>query len=231
VLIEDGPMILSGRNRWLACKIAGVAPRFVTYEDGWNGDPRSEVISSNLHRVHLTPGQKTWVALQYTQLKVGALTQVEAARRTGVHIDRIRRASAINREALPAIIAAIVSGRIKSIDHAFSIVTLDKDERGSGLTSIEKQTRWLNDPRSIGGTRKPGRPVYDITAKQIAALVGDKRLAVARMILKGLSAHEKHGLLMGELTPQEKLDLILELADAAEQALEPGMRIFIGETP
>ncbi|MDX9763263.1 MAG: hypothetical protein RBT82_14545, partial [Desulfomonilia bacterium] len=54
IVLYEGK-ILDGRNRYLACKIAGVEPRFITY----GGDcPWEFVWAENAERRHLTDGQK-----------------------------------------------------------------------------------------------------------------------------------------------------------------------------
>jgi hypothetical protein len=60
-------MVLDGRNRYKACGIAGVEPRFVGW-DGSGGSPLLFVISKNLHRRHLTPAQHATIGLKLTPL-------------------------------------------------------------------------------------------------------------------------------------------------------------------
>ena len=67
--------LLDGRNRVAACEIAGVEPQTRWYS---GGDPVSFVVSQNLHRRHLTAGQKAAVAAELEPLYA-----VEAAKRSG----------------------------------------------------------------------------------------------------------------------------------------------------
>lgn len=67
IILCDG-MILDGRNRFVACQIAGVEPRFMPFASDLS--PTEWVLSQNLHRRHLTASQKAAVA-------VGALPLLE----------------------------------------------------------------------------------------------------------------------------------------------------------
>ena len=59
IVLYEGK-ILDGRNRYLACRKAGVEPIIFQHREGCSGigDPVAWVISVNLRRRHLTPEQR-----------------------------------------------------------------------------------------------------------------------------------------------------------------------------
>ena len=64
-----GDKILDGRNRYKACAIAGVEPRFKDFNG--NGDPLAFIISANVHRRHLTTSQRAMIAAKIESLRPG----------------------------------------------------------------------------------------------------------------------------------------------------------------
>src|SRR5438105_14319534 len=53
-------VIIDGRNRYLACRRAGVEPIFAEWDA--QGDVLDFIVSENLHRRHLTTAQKAAIA-------------------------------------------------------------------------------------------------------------------------------------------------------------------------
>lgn len=79
-IVEHEGQVLDGRNREEACARAGVEPRFRT----WNGEaesPTAFVASQNIHRRHLTTGQKAAIAVEL--LPMLAAETKEAQREAG----------------------------------------------------------------------------------------------------------------------------------------------------
>lgn len=61
--------ILDGRNRYRACKLVGVEPRFRDFNG--DGDPIDYIISVNVKRRHLTASQKAMVVDKFASLPRG----------------------------------------------------------------------------------------------------------------------------------------------------------------
>jgi multidrug efflux pump subunit AcrB len=62
--------IIDGRNRYRACAMLGVSPRFTVFE-GTDEDALAFVISKNLARRHLNDAQRAMVAESLANMKVG----------------------------------------------------------------------------------------------------------------------------------------------------------------
>lgn len=100
-LHPDGS-ILDGRNRYRACQALGIEPRYRRWEG--EGSPVDFVVSLNLHRRHLTPGQRAMLGADVLPLK-----EAEASD---------RRLAAQNNEAgraVKEIIPELVAGQSRDV--------------------------------------------------------------------------------------------------------------------
>ena len=116
IIFED--KILDGRNRYRACLEAGVEPRTEVFS---GGDPVAFVMDRNLHRRHLTVGQRAMALHKFATLtKAGRpkliagipaiKTNAQVAKIAGINKETISNAKTIEAEGTPEEIAAVANG-------------------------------------------------------------------------------------------------------------------------
>lgn len=120
IVVDDDERIVDGRNRHAACELAGVTPTFVRLE----GDPLAFVLGANVHRRHLTTGQRamaTATVLAQNGKRIngrwqrGSLPQDPALSRGWD--EAMRQAGAVLDE-VPELAASVVAGE-RSLDAAY----------------------------------------------------------------------------------------------------------------
>ena len=75
IWLKDG-RVIDGRNRWRACTMAGVQPRFRPFY-GEENELLAFVVSLNLHRRHLSESQRAMCASRVATMRQGARTDLE----------------------------------------------------------------------------------------------------------------------------------------------------------
>ena len=145
-LHRDG-RILDGRNRYLACREAGVEPGFRTYE-GNDADVIPFIVSHNLHRRHLDESQRSMVGA-----RIKPLFEAEARERMlagtapdpGANLPqgrvRDQAAAAVNvsprsvdsaakvlQGGAPSLVTAVEQGKV-SVSAAADVATLPQEEQ------------------------------------------------------------------------------------------------------
>ena len=160
----NGPMILDGRNRYEACLIAGVEPRFRALSDNIN--PQDHLISKNLMRRSPSKLERAIYAARMVTVEHGGdrrsgsrphfevlkiITRADAARRIGVSQIALERASFILDHCVPELIAAIDMG----IDW-LTVGYADK----LAHSSDDDQRQWLKDKNHvINPIKRAARPL------------------------------------------------------------------------
>jgi len=135
VLDSQKGLIVDGRNRFLACRIAGVKPQYVVW-DG-RGSLLSYVVSLNLHRRHLDASQRAMVAAKLATLCDGqrqlgkfaeVATQAEASEMLNVGERTIRHAREVTAHGVPELVAAVERGRV-SVSAAADLADDSEEEQ------------------------------------------------------------------------------------------------------
>ena len=148
VLLER--MILDGRNRYRACELAGIEPEFIAYR---GDDPVAFVISANLHRRHLTVGQRALVAERLATMRQGERTDLSQkcgkSRRKAAELLNVSERSIDNVRAL------------RSEEDANDLVeAVERGEKTLGAASAEVQRRKLPTPKEANRlAAETGTPV------------------------------------------------------------------------
>ena len=153
IVLYEGK-ILDGRNRYLACKGAGIEPRFTEYT---GDDAVGYSVSLNLHRRHLSEAQRANVAARIanmTKADSGRLgrqsaeatanlqlldelkvSSQEAAQKLGVSVRSVEEAKKVQKEAEPEVVAAIDAGKL-SINAASKVSKMDPETQREIIKQI-----------------------------------------------------------------------------------------------
>jgi hypothetical protein len=144
VLTPDG-VLLDGRNRLAACKRAKVKPAFVEYD---GDDPEGYVLSVNVHRRHLTAGQRAMAVAQVCS--ISGTTMRAAAAANGLNASRIAEASVVLQYA-PDLVPLVHAG--KSLAEAYREAQARRDaaeEEGERLTRLRAAAPDLAERVELG---------------------------------------------------------------------------------
>jgi ParB-like chromosome segregation protein Spo0J len=135
ITLYDGK-ILDGRNRYTACQILNVEPRFVDFE-GDNEKALEFVVSKNLARRHLNESQRSMIAAKLANMPLGGA----AYRNANLHTDQVSRAVAASR--LNVSTRSVANAR-KIINEGIPELT-DAVERGDIPVSVAAEVSELDD--------------------------------------------------------------------------------------
>ena len=162
VRTPDGA-VLDGRNRYRACLDAGVEPVFTVHD----GDAWRFVVSSNLHRRHLTDGQRTLIASKLAERSSGQypreanvpagtfgqlpLSREEAAELLNVSPRQVARARQVLKHGTEPLIKAVETGEVAVTTAARVAVELPADEQDAFVEQINAGA----DPRKTAPPPTP----------------------------------------------------------------------------
>ena len=181
ILLYEG-MILDGRNRYLACEIAGVEPRFVEWKGP--GSPLEWVISENLIRRHLTSSQRAVVAHDLLPL-------LEAEAKERQRLGRGKKVSqdcdTFSQNGAASKIAARLFRTTSSYIHAVKVMQSTApelvEEVRRGKLTVPEARELARSPRSI--RKKVLRIVGNGGAKKkVTRLIRETQIAVRKAVAR-----------------------------------------------
>jgi hypothetical protein len=161
--------ILDGRNRYRACILKGINPRF---REELPSDPYAFVASANLHRRHIDASQRAMIAAKLATLRDGehkqgasqdAATQAGAASLLQVSRPSVQRARYVKDHGVPDLVTAVERGDVKVAPAAYfakAVPPLDQarliGEHGSAAAAVQATVKAKAD-RAVSKIRKPVR--------------------------------------------------------------------------
>jgi ParB-like chromosome segregation protein Spo0J len=162
-IVMVGGAILDGRNRWLACKLAGVTP-WVEEIDPVGRDLDALAWSYNEHRRHLPVQVRALAAARRANMKEGRpsltsanalVSQKAAAEQFGVSVDAVKRAKTVLDHGDQGLIEAVESGDVSVSAAATAVRRIVKEVALGGVKlPTPKQAEALS--REQGGAHIVG---------------------------------------------------------------------------
>lgn len=169
-----GGLVVDGRNRELACLVAGVEPRYAD-ERLTEEEVVDRVVSANLRRRDMTPSQRAMAAAELASLRPGrpqgnqgddtvivtqvtissGVTQGEAAEHFGVSRGSVNRAARVKQDA-PELVEAVKDGKI-DVKTAADVAKLPSAKR--------KRVAKAKDPKGEAKKQLASKPADDPFAK------------------------------------------------------------------
>lgn len=139
---KSSGLLIDGRRRELAAKVAGVEPKYRTVD--WDDERVTRWVEEDLHRRNITPSQRAAAAIELAQLlpahrptekagNVSGLSQAAIAEQAGVSDRTIRDAAKVKAKA-PELLPAVKEGKLSAHDAA-KVADLPKAERKKVLAA------------------------------------------------------------------------------------------------
>jgi hypothetical protein len=219
--------ILDGRNRYRACILKGINPRF---RDELPPDPFAFVASANLHRRHLDASQRAMIAADLATLRDGehkagsprgealAKTQEEAASMLEVGKRSVERARYVKDHGVPDLVVAVERGDVKvapAAEFAKAVPPLDQQrligEHGSPAAAVRATVKAKAD-RAANKIRKPVR--------------NPKAAADRAEIKTAAKAASSNNTLVGLLVSFERMREPINIDDAIDTLSKPDLAIM-----
>lgn len=219
--VRQGDVLLDGRNRLAACKLAGVEPRFVEYE---GESPVAFILGINLARRHLDKGQKIALALE-----IEPHFAEEARRRQGLRTDIVEHCpTKFERSRDQAASAVGISGKLVSAAKAIRAADPERFEKvKQGTLSVAKAKKEIKaeqDKRDLAEARKS---IDEEKRLRIESVCDLRVCSCAELFASGI---RPDAVITDPPYPYEFLPVFSELAEGCKAAGVPLVAVMSGQS-
>lgn len=153
ILLYQGKVV-DGRHRLRACAELGIVPRFEEMVAANDAEVNHAVVSINLHRRHLTEGQRALIGARLTNSTVGtnqhtagAVSQQKVASELGISVDSVLRGKKVIQHGAPELVQAVADGKV-SISSAAKLAALAKEDQAQlnfeDIKAIQNASKAIN---------------------------------------------------------------------------------------
>jgi len=187
---HEDPVILDGRNRYLACLAAGIEPRFRLFDKATEGDPVAFVKSMNNDRRHQERLSRVLSLQRIVTIDKAARKAERQAWLPDVSKSESAMLDRINEDAEPEIVAAVHAGELDE-SKAAALSKLEPDQQRDGLERIRKAKAKEEKPEPVRARQTHEALPYvagELSPTDIAALV-----TLCRLGEKSVHAEAGHG--------------------------------------
>ena len=231
--VRQGDVLLDGRNRIEACRIAGVQPRFVEYE----GDsPVAFIISVNLSRRHLEKGQKIALALEIEPhfaaeaKKRQEASQLRGRDESGEPIFGGGKSTTTEKAKARDQAAAVVGISGKLVSDAKAIKEADPElfeDIKQGKTSINKAKKEIKAQKDKADLAEAQKNITEEKRQSIESVCDLRVCSCADLFKSGI---KPDAVITDPPYPEEFLPLFSELAEGCKLANVPLVAVMSGQS-
>lgn len=224
--VKQGDVLLDGRNRMEACRIAGIEPQFIEYD----GDsPVAFIIGVNLHRRQLDKGQKIALALE-----IEPYFAEEARKRmlAGVKSDpeeNVPQGNSRKPQARDQAAAAVgVSGKLVSAAKAIKEADPERFEKvKQGTLTVAKAKKEIKAEQDKRDLAEAQAHINDEKRKSIESVCDLRVCSCADLFRSGI---KPDAVITDPPYPQEFLPLFTELAEGCSATGVPLVAVMSGQS-
>ena len=220
--VKQGDVLLDGRNRMEACRIAGIEPQFIEYD----GDsPVAFIIGVNLHRRQLDKGQKIALALE-----IEPYFAEEARKRmlAGVKSNPVENVPQGTKSRDQAAAAVGVSGKLVSAAKAIKEADPERFEKvKQGTLTVAKAKKEIKAEQDKRDLAEAQAHINDEKRKSIESVCDLRVCSCADLFRSGI---KPDAVITDPPYPQEFLPLFTELAEGCSATGVPLVAVMSGQS-